>query len=121
MKVCTSHWKLMRDTIEDRGMGGLVLKSGEALGENIEKELNGEKAHFDPLMSMNTHWWSVALQNGGLYLMGTPEDGANEGHYCPLCEFEKHSEGFVAVEAVGSIADQMRDYAIAENLIARPS
>lgn len=117
MKMCKLHWETCRDAIRERGMYDLVLKSGEAALENIEKELKGDTAHFDPLMAMNNHWWGAALQAGGLYLMGEAPDGSNEGHYCPLCEFEKHSEGFVAEEAVGAIADQMADHARKEGLI----
>lgn len=134
MKICKAHWQMMRDAIDSRAMYGLVAKSGEAAMEDQVKQLEehqrmGEvsertiKETFDPLMSMHWHFTNEALRNGGLYLMNldpaaNPE---NEGHYCPICEFEKHSEGFAALEAIGQVGDQMQAYCYDEGLIPRPS
>jgi hypothetical protein len=119
MKICKQHWQLMRDAIEARGMSSLVAKDGETAMENEVKALEGDAPDFDPLMSMHWHYSNEALRYGGLYLMfvSEEENPDNEGHYCPVCEFEKHSEGFVAVESIGRIADQMREYAIEQKLI----
>lgn len=121
MKMCQPHWDVCREAIRERGLEPLVAKSGAAAMANIKQELEGATAPFDPLMSMNNHWWGNALQNGGLYLMGVDVEANphNEGHYCPLCEFEKHREGFVAKDEVGAVADQMADYARANGLIAK--
>lgn len=132
MKFCNEHWQMARDAVEDKGLTGLVAKSGEAAMEAQARELDefrqkGEispqtfKETFDPLMSINWHFSGEALRCGGLYLMAQREDLENDGHYCPICEFEKHQPGFVAAEAFGSVTSQMREWCITEGLIARPS
>lgn len=114
MKMCLEHWAMCREAVMDRGMGGLIAKSGEQAVENLKTELEGGKSEFDPLMSMHWHWTNAALAAGGLYLLTDDEDGQP---YCPLCEHVKHIEGFDARQAVASIADQMRAYCIEEGLI----
>jgi hypothetical protein len=132
MKMCAPHWQTMRDAIEEKGLSGLVAKSGEAAMDAQVRQIEEHqrtgsvseqttKETFDPLMSMHWHFSNNALRCGGLYIMGQREDGENDGHYCPLCEFEKNAEGFVAREEIGKVADQMRDYCINEGVIARPS
>ena len=79
-------------------------------------ELQGGKSNFDPLMAMNNHWWSSALEDGGAYLMGQDEQGRP---YCPICEYEKHAEGFDARSASGTVADQMQTYCRDEGLIPK--
>ncbi len=104
-------------------MDGLGAKSGEAAVEDMKIELAGGKVAFDPLMSMHHHWTGNALQQGGLYIMNI-DLGANpdnEGHYCPLCEYEKYMKDFDAKRDIGVIADQMREHAIQEGLIPAPS
>ena len=122
MRICKEHWQMCRDAIDELGMGHLGAKSGKVALDNIVDELQtGETPPFDPLMSMNNHWWSEALQSGGLYLMGQPEDGSNEGHYCPVCEFSKHQKGFDARSTIHNIASQMQAYCYDEGIIPRPS
>lgn len=121
MKMCMPHWEMCREAVTDRGMYGLVLKSGKAAVDNIVEELQGGEPAFDPLMSLNNHFWGEALRCGGLYLMGQNETGENGGHYCPICELEKNSRAYIAKEAIGSIADQMRDHAIKQKMIPEAS
>ena len=118
MKICGEHWKMMREAIAERGLDALVLKSAEAAMENEVTSLQGAKQNFDPLMSMHWHYSSNALQMGGLYLMAEKEDGTD---HCPLCEMASHVEAFDPQASINNTADQMRDYAIGEGLIARPS
>lgn len=122
---------MMRDAVDARGMFGLVAKSGEAAVEDQLRQLEEAqrtdsvseqttKETFDPLMSMHWHWMNGALRNGGLYLMGqNPDD--SDGNYCPVCEYSKHVKEFDAKKEIESVADQMREYCIEQNLIARPS
>nr|WP_295465163.1 hypothetical protein [Mesorhizobium sp.] len=100
-------------------MSGLVARDGEQAHENIVEELQGGSPPFDPLMSMNWHWTNEALRCGGLYLMAVDAEAnpANDGHYCPICEFVKHLEGFDAPASIGTIADQMAAHARSEGLI----
>ncbi len=100
MQICKPHWDMMRKSIDERGMSGLVAKS------------------VDPLMSQNWHWTNEALRCGGLYVMTLKEDGT---HYCPLCEFEAHAEGFVAQEAIDSVSDQMAAWCRSEGLLPKVS
>lgn len=129
MKICADHWQLMRDAVDARGMSGLIAKDGETALENEVAQLEAAKAGdpepykaapFDPLMSLHWHFTNDALRCGGLYLMGENPD-AEDKHFCPICEFEKHAEGFVAKEAIGSIADQMAAHCRAEGLIPKVS
>lgn len=120
----------MRDAVDERGMTGLVAKSGEAAVEDQVRQLEeaqhtGEvseqttKETFDPLMSMHWHWTNGALRNGGLYLMGVYYDENNvEHHYCPICEYVKHMKDFDAKKEIESVADQMRVYCVEQKLIA---
>lgn len=119
MRVCQKHWAVMRKAIDDRGMSGLVDKDGHAAMDRMVSELNGEPQgdDFDPLMSMNWHWHGQALAAGGLYLMTKHDGTENDGHYCPICEFEKHSAGFDAERDIGVVADQMRAHAMGRGLI----
>lgn len=134
MKMCKYHWNVMREAVEERGMMGLVNKSGEAAMEGELKQLDEAKATgevseqtlrdtFDPLMSMHWHWSNSALRNGGLYIMAVDEavNPDNEGHYCPVCEFVKHIDDFDAKEQIGIVADQMRAYCVEQKLIPSAS
>jgi hypothetical protein len=116
MKICQKHWGIMRQTIIDRGMGNLGAESSEDACEAIASELNGGAPAFDPNMSMHWHWTNAAMRAGGLYLMGD-NPATPDGHYCPVCEFEKNLSGFDAAKEVGDIADQMRNYALEHGLI----
>lgn len=131
MKICKDHWQVMRDAVEERGMFGLIAKSGEAAVDDAVRQLEEAKATgsvseqttrdtFDPLMSMHWHWMNGAMKNGGLYLLGNNPDDP-EGNYCPVCEFAKHVKDFDAKKEIDAVADQMRDYCVEQNLIAKPS
>ncbi len=119
MRCCQAHWDMMKHAVKDHGMWPLVSPDAETVVDDATKQLKGIDTPFEPLMSMYWHWMGCALKEGGLYLMGS--DGPHDGHYCPICEYEKHAEGFVAIEAVGSVAQQMREYCLQEGLIAKPS
>ena len=134
MKICKDHWQTMRDAIEARGISGLIAKSGEAAIDDTVRQLEEAQATgevsekttrdtFDPLMSMHWHFTNEALRCGGLYLM-TNDPAANpdnDGEFCPVCEFVKHSQGFVASEAIGSVADQMLAYCREQGLVPKVS
>lgn len=123
MRICKDHWAMCRQAIEDRGMAGLVAKDGKTALDDTLADLQGEpdlkNERFDPLMSMHWHWMNNALQEGGLYLMGQTEDGSNDGHYCPLCEYTKHAKGFDGSAAIGLVADQMLEFARGEGLVPK--
>lgn len=133
MKICASHWQVMRDAVEQKGLMGLVAKSGEAALDSQLRHLEeaqqaggsiSEKTlrdTFDPLMSMHWHFTNNALRCGGLAVMGQRDDGENDGHYCPVCLFEQNQPGFVATEEIGSVVDQMRDYCIEQGLVPKPA
>lgn len=110
----------MREAIAMRGMDSLGAKSGKEAADNAEVELMGGDAPFDPHMSMHWHFTNAALKAGGLYLVAENPDDP-EGHFCPICEFEKHATNFVAKDAVGHIADQMLAYCRKEGLVGLPS
>lgn len=120
MKMCSAHWQTCRQAIDAVGLGGLVTQGGDALLERVVgPELEGAPLtqRFDPLWSINSHWWGVALECGGLSIMETPEDGRNDGHYCPLCEMAAHYPDFIVDVEVGKVADDMAAWARTEKLI----
>lgn len=120
MKICEPHWDLLRKAVDERGMTSLVARDGKAALDNMVAELQGgAPADFDPLMALNNHFWFEVLRCGGLYLMAQDPSGANDGHYCPLCEFEKHSNGFVAADAVATVADQIAEHCRAQGLLPK--
>lgn len=114
---------MCRQAIENRGMSGLIAKDGKTALEDMVADFHGEPdpkhERFDPLMSMHWHWTNSAIREGGLYLMGETEDGSNDGHYCPLCEYTKHAKGFDAADAIGLVADQMLDFARTNGLVPK--
>lgn len=118
MKMCKTHWEMMRASISNHGLEGLVAKSGEEAAQNMKTEIEGGKAPFDPLMSMNWHFSNGALACGGLAMMELDENG---NHHCPLCEFEKNAPGFVPQTEVDLVAGQIREWCIGEGLIPKPS
>jgi len=86
MQICQHHWDLLRQAMEDRGLGHLSSK--EAAKAQIEGELAGEPAEErprDPLMSANFAIMGKAMEMGGLYMM--------MGDLCPICEAIKHTAG----------------------------
>lgn len=109
MKICPDHWAIMRQAIETRGLMGLVAKDGAQAADNMVTELKGGEPPFDPLMSLNMHFWNEGLRCGGLYMMGQDEHG-NE--ICPVCEFVKHAKDFDAQKSIDGIADQIRAYCV---------
>jgi hypothetical protein len=118
MKMCKEHWQCCRDSVARAGLEHLVAKSGEEAARNTAAEIRGEPANFDPLMSMNWHWVSSALQNGGLYLLSkTDDETVNEGYHCPICEYTKHVDGFSAQEECDKIAEQMRTYCVKQGFV----
>lgn len=123
MKICHDHWGICRDAVRDAGLDGLGSRDGEEAIERFTAELQevSPEKNFDPLMSMNSHWWSVALKCGGLAMMGETPDGSNDGHFCPLCELDSHYKEFDVLVEVRSVADQMAKYARAEKLIPQLS
>lgn len=122
MRICDKHWVVCKTSVEKYGMMSLVSTSGEQAMEKIEKEIKGE-AHltedFDPLLSMSNHFYLEALRCGGLYLMEMDGHQENNGHYCPLCEFERHYDDFNVQDAVDSVASQMATWCRSENLIPK--
>lgn len=120
MKMCMVHWTLMRASIEEHGLDGLVAKSGEAaleaLVDDVKQVPDPKNERFDPLMSMNWHFMNGALERGGLYLLGVDEKGEQ---YCPLCEYEKHAPGFVAKTQIDSVASQIQAWCREQGLIPK--
>lgn len=86
MQICQTHWDMLRQAMEDRGLAHLI--GAESAKAQIEGELDGVPADErprDPLMSANFSIMGNAMQMGGLYMM--------MGDYCPICEVVKHTAG----------------------------
>lgn len=112
---------MCREAVDSRGMSSLVAKSGEEACAQMVAELEGEKdpKQFDPLISLNWHFSGEAIRCGGLYLMSPDPSGANDGHWCPICEFVKNAKGFDAKAQIGRVADQMAEHAREQGLIPK--
>jgi hypothetical protein len=116
MKICTEHWNMMRTAITKVGIEHLISKSNESLKEKIISEAKGEKETFDPLYSMNNHYWSMGIESGGLYILedsGAPE---NDGQYCPLCEAEKYTN-FNSQKDINRVAEEIKEYCIKNGIL----
>lgn len=91
MNLCQQHWNGLRQAIDDRGLSHLVSRDGEELVRRItqpEPE-TAEAAGFDPLMGAYMAILTNALEHGGSYLLANNE-ASTDGHYCAICEAEKH-------------------------------
>lgn len=120
MKPCKTHWDMMRQSIQDRGMWQLVPTSGEEAAARMVEDLETEqssKKNFDPLMSMYWHFMNEALRCGGLYLLSDCDNPDNDNHYCPVCEFEKHIPDWNSKQSIEQVADGMAEWCRAEKLI----
>ena len=92
MKICPTHWNMLKDACRDRGMWHLVHQSGEAAAEALARQMQSgseDSDDFDPLLHANMMIWVQALEMGGPYLMDSPSEGE---HYCPICEVMKYTE-----------------------------
>lgn len=87
MQFCQDHWDALRKAIDDRGLSGLVAKSGEAAAESMARQIEGTDtpSDFDPLMWAH---WAIS----GQYLKDVGLSGM-AGDKCPLCEVEKSRTG----------------------------
>jgi len=87
VRFCQPHWDKLRAAIEERGLGDVVARDGQAAAANLVSELQtGSRLdNFDPLMG--AHW---AIVNRIAEV--APQVIVIEG--CPICwaqdEHEKH-------------------------------
>lgn len=79
MKFCDEHWARLKAAIEERGLGGLVSKTGE---EAARRFMSEDAKAFDPLMYSHNAIVSNAVGVVGLVLMVANEDGSDK---CPIC------------------------------------
>lgn len=102
MKFCDEHWTQLRDAIKVRGLFDFVSGSGEEAVKNlVSASERPTKKNYDPLMSAHNMIIGNAINAGGAYLLGVNPDGP-EGHYCPVCEAEKHDyKGWIDLAADG--------------------
>lgn len=123
MRMCGTHWGMLRESVKKFGMWHLVSSSGEEAHARLADELeSGDiKKNFDPLMSHNTHWMGTALECGGLYLMGLDGPKENEWHFCPICELASHYSEFYPQSRIDDVSGQMLTWARAEGVMPRVS
>ncbi len=87
MRFCKEHWEALSAAIKEKGLWGLVSKSGEAAKNKFLKEIKGGYLIKDPLMTANFAIMNNAIERGGIYLLTNDENGKP---YCPLCEVKKN-------------------------------
>jgi hypothetical protein len=105
MKFCQPHWEELKKAIDDRGLGHLVSKSGEEAVERTARAHEGTgptKKDVDPLLAAHNNIVSNALASGGIYMMGTDEEG---NRFCPVCEAAKNGHGDWIELAANGIAE----------------
>lgn len=106
MKVCSGHWNDLKAVIDKKGLSAFISRDGHAaLDEMFKEQEADEDRPYDPLLAANNMIWTAALEAGGLYLMGTDENG---DEYCPLCEVDAHLEGG-AMDWIEGSTDEIRD------------
>ncbi len=124
MQICAYHTDMCVEAIETAGLDGLMAGSLEEAQRRVEECVLGndgkvDATTFEPMVSLTDHFFAQALRNGGEYLLLENPDGENEGHYCPICEFEKHAAGFDAAAEIMAVSMEMARWARKEHLIAR--
>jgi hypothetical protein len=84
MRMCQEHWTKLKTAISERGLDGLVAKTGEQAAAQAMSSLKDgtTKTNFDPLMAAHNMILSRALDTAGLELMAQNDDGSDR---CPLC------------------------------------
>lgn len=119
MKICQAHWDMIRQSIETHGMDSLVTKTAEGAAEQIAKQASGvpEEKNFDPLLSHHWYWSNMAMEFGGLYLLGVDPSGANDGKYCPVCEAAKHASDFEPQAQIDMVSKAQADWARSADLL----
>lgn len=91
MKMCQAHWDELKEAVRAKGLYHLVASSGQAAMERAIAEVKGDAtlSNYDPLMAANWMICGRAIDLGGLYLLGSKENGEP---YCPLCELNEQVE-----------------------------
>ena len=90
MRICQTHWDKLRAALKERGLDHLGAKSGKEAVDDAVTQLSGGDTDYDPTMACFYMISSKGLEIGGLYMMGTDEQG-NER--CPICECVAHGAG----------------------------
>jgi hypothetical protein len=124
MKFCTEHWDKLRTAIDERGLGQLVAKSGEAAAQQIAAQLNGSEdaKDYDPLMAA---YWAITANSIKAFGL----DSMREDFGCPLCELDKHAAEckdescpkYTGAAWIGFAADGQRSIAEELGLISKPN
>jgi len=126
MKFCQTHWDALRAAITERGLFGLVAKSGEEIVRKQIAEIeSGEtsKTTFDPLMGAQNTIVSRALFLVGIDILLPNEDGTER---CPICHLQAAHDAACEDASctasydtwIGYAADKMRDEAVHLGLMA---
>lgn len=115
MRICNKHWQMCWTSVQERGLSDLVAMDPDVAFANLmQTDITENPESFDPMISMHWHFTNQALKYGGPYLLGHDPNG---DQYCPICEFEKHAEGFVAKDEIDDVAGQMATWARSVSLI----
>jgi hypothetical protein len=117
MQFCKQHWKSLQDTVKAKGMFHLV-KDHKTVQKRMKDEI-ADKATDDtycPLFDCHFMITEKALALGGPYLMQSPPEG---GHYCPLCELDKHKDLVKSnsAEWIDGVTEAVLDYCKEKNLL----
>jgi len=84
MQMCKSHWKELRNAIDDRGLSSFVSKSAEEFDRKAKCSSGrmDTRSGFDPLASSYIALLNNCVEAGGIEISTIPG--------CPLCELIDH-------------------------------
>lgn len=92
MRMCSKHWSLCCDAVDELGLWSCVTPDLDELRQRLSYVTPRRfmyREEFDPLVALHQHFSSIIYTDGGEYMMAENPNGDNDGHYCPLCEVSK--------------------------------
>lgn len=81
MRMCQSHWDMLREEVKAQGLYDLVSANGDIVAMKLVAELKGSpdsRDNFDPLMRCNFMIMNRVMDGLGLMVMA-------EDFGCPIC------------------------------------
>lgn len=73
-KMCEDHWERLQGAIDDRGLGNLVVESGEEVATKMRRQQEEGLSidNFAPLMQAHLHILQRSVEIAGPNIVGIP-------------------------------------------------
>ncbi len=115
MRYCADHWDMCLEAIKRYGLESLVSSEDmQLVGRGAKMD---PTVAFNPLLALHDHFLDDCIKHGGDYIMRPDFSGNNNGHYCPVCEFAKHSKRFVPLTDIDRVAGQVAAFCRKQGLV----